>query len=153
VFSSNQNVTVPRVSSSAPLSAAMDSHDAWKPAAFSSPQTAPPAEPVDELYDDLPQLNPDVILPGMGGGLGNPAMFPAYVDMGATVTTITSGRQANGGKKSIGKSGGKWLSKSFVKSTDESSDNATSSALSSLSRRSSSSNVTNLVRSISKRDR
>jgi hypothetical protein len=152
MYSSNRNVTVPRVSSSAPLSAAMDSHDTWKPA-LSSPPTALPAEPVDELYDDLPQLNPDVILPGMGGGLGNPAMFPAYVDMGATVTTITSGRRASGGKKSLGKSGGKWLSKSFVKSTDEPSDNTTSSVLSSLSRRSSGSNVASIVRSISKRDR
>jgi hypothetical protein len=152
IFSSNRNVTVPRVSSSAPLSAAMDSHDAWRPA-LSSPPTALPAEPVDELYDDLPELHPDVILPGMGGGLGNPAMFPAYVDMGATVTTVSSGRQANGSKKSLGKSGGKWLSKSFVKSTDEPSESATSSVLSSLSRRSSSSNVASIVRSISKRDR
>jgi hypothetical protein len=151
VFSSNPNVAVPRVSSSAPLSATMESQDAWKPA-FPSPPNALPAEPVGEPYDDLPELNPDVILPGMGGGLGNPAMFPAYVDMGATITTITSGRQANGSKKSIGKSSGKWLAKSF-KGTDEPSDNATTSVLGSLSRRSSSTNLASIVRSISKRDR
>jgi len=150
-FSSNANITIPRVSSSAPLSAAVDLPQTWTQPPL--PANISPVEPAEKLYDDLPRFNPDIALPGLGGGLGNPAMFPAYVDMGATVTTITSGRQANGGKKSTGKSGGKWLTKSFAKHTDESTDNTTTSVLGSLSRRSSGSNVASIVRSISKRDR
>lgn len=155
LFSSNVNITVPRVSLSAPLSAAMDPRDAvWKPgSAAPAPiaSTSAYVQPADEVYEEFPELGPDVVLPGLGGGLGNPGMFPAFAGGGTTVTTITSGRQINGRKKS--KSGSGWLSKSFSRGSEDASEGATSSGFGSLSRRSSNSNIASIVRSISKRER
>ncbi|KAG9054158.1 hypothetical protein FS842_005927 [Serendipita sp. 407] len=150
VFSSRQNVPLPVASVSAPLSAAFDNIDGtWK---GGSPHQHPQHHQhqhhhsdshqhhhrhhsdVDEYVEpqeDLLTLDPDVMLPGLGGGLGNPAMFPPFADLGTTVTTITSGRNAmaNGSstkklslkKRSLGslRNTTSWLSRSF-RSTDES---------------------------------
>ncbi|KAG8801683.1 hypothetical protein FRC17_006581 [Serendipita sp. 399] len=69
VFSSRQNVPLPTASLSAPLSAAFDNkHHSDADQSINYP-------------DDLLTLDPDVMLPGLGGGLGNPALFPPFANM------------------------------------------------------------------------
>lgn len=139
VFSSRPNASVPAASISAPLSATVDNLDgSW--AAPDPPRQLPYKYPSDGISpDELFAIGPDVALPGLGGGLGNPAMFPAFAGMGTTITTVSSGRAAmssgagggsNGGssrksslkKASLGslRSSASWISRSFgTKSGEE----------------------------------
>lgn len=101
VFSLRQNVQVPAVSSSAPLSATMHLQDTSWDSNSPSTNAQPEQEiPLDYL-DRLPPLD-DAFMPGKGGGLGNANMFPPFADLGTTVTTITSGKQI---KKKTSRSG------------------------------------------------
>lgn len=153
VASTRGNVRLPVASSSAPLSATVgDSEDRWG------------SDPIVgvAMSDEFPTLGEDVLLPGLGGGLGNPAMFPPYADMSTTVTTITSGRQASGsskrkvsGKRSMGSlrgSASSWLTRSLSKLGDGREGNNTTSQ-DSVSRQSSSSNAGGVGRRISQRER
>jgi len=155
VFSLRQNVPVPVVSSSAPLSATLSSQDtSWNP---SSPHKAVKAVsdiPSDYL-DGLPPFD-QASMPGLGGGLGNTNMFPPFAGLGTTVTTITSGKQI---KKSASRSSGVslrgvgWISRSFGKIGEEREEAAPPSGQQVRRASGSGSNISSLVRGISRRDR
>lgn len=151
VFSLRQNVPVPVVSSSAPLSATLNSQDSsWK--------SRSPAEVVSdnpsEYLDGLPPLD-QASMPGLGGGLGNANMFPPFAGLGTTVTTITSGKQI---KKSASRSSGGslrgvgWISRSFGK-IGEREEAAPPSGQQVRRASGSGSNVSGLVRGTRKSDR
>ncbi|PVF93440.1 hypothetical protein CPB86DRAFT_109321 [Serendipita vermifera] len=117
-FPLRPSVNVPVASISAPLSATIDSREiAWSRKGSDASDPPPPPQ---ELLDEYLNLGSDGVLPGMGGGLGN--MFPAYADLGTTVTTIVSGRKAiaegNSGKGTKKPSLRSRISQKFTKSGD-----------------------------------
>ena len=129
-FPSRPNATVPAASVSAPLSATVDNlSGSWAPG--HPGHASQPSE--DILPDDFFAMGPQIALPGLGGGLGNPAMFPAFAGMGTTITTVSSGRAAMNSesagssrksslkKASFGslRSSASWISRSFSKSGEE----------------------------------
>jgi hypothetical protein len=119
-FPLRPSVNVPVASISAPLSATIDSREGvWSRKEGSDASELPP--PPQELLDELLNIGSEGLLPGMGGGLGNPAMLPAYADRGTTVTTIVSGRKAiaeSGSSKGKKPSLRSRLSRTFSKSGD-----------------------------------
>jgi hypothetical protein len=152
VFSLRQNMPVPVVSSSAPLSATLNSQNSsWKSSSPAEVVSDNPSEYLDGLL-----LLDQASMPGLGGGLGNANMFPPFAGLGTTVTTVTSGKQI---KKSASRSSGSslrgvgWISRSFGKIGEEREEPAPPSGRQVRRASGSGSNASGLVRGISKRDR
>lgn len=143
-FSLRPNLPVLPPSNSGPLSTTL-AQDSSR--GFISPEngTREHEDIGPEYLGDLSRVDRST-LPGLGGGLGNPAMLPPYANRGTIVTTVSGGNRAKKSRTNGGSLRGvSWLSRS-ARTTDDGASSGQES------RRTSGSNVATLVRGISKRD-